>query len=495
MQNNIPGNFPATLDLKLPPFAHQAEVLGLSWEREYFALLMEMGTGKTKVVIDNIAALAYTGKIDGALILAPKGVYMNWVRDEIPIHMPDQIDYYVGVWKSYLYKNEVKKFEAVLKRPEIGTLDIMVMNIEALSTARGFRAAETFLENHTAMMVIDESTCIKTHTAERSKKAYKLAAEAQYRRIMTGTPITQGPLDAFGQFQFLKLGCLRFTSFSAFRAYYAEMKMLILGTRSFPRIAGYRNLDQLSKDMAPHSYRKLKTECLDLPPKVYQNVYFEMSPEQRAKYEQMKKMAMIQLQETTISVTSALTLMMKLQQMTCGHITDENGVTHDFDDTRLCTLEDTVENIPGKIIIWAVFRRDVERIVEMLRRVYGDDSAVHYYGATTDEERQEAIQKFRNTTECRFFVGTCGTGGMGITLVESSVTIYYSNGYNLLHRLQSEDRNHRIGQVAESVTVIDIVCEDSVDPKIVKVLRAKKDMASLILDNWKTFLEDDIPMD
>lgn len=490
MQSIIPQNFPVDLQLKTVPFAHQREVTELSWHREYFALLMEMGTGKSKVTIDTAAALFHTKQINGMLIIAPKGVYLNWIRDEVPRHMPDQVDYAIAPWKAQMDKKETYMLQKLMT-PTDGILDIMVMNIEGINVKRGMEAAVEFIENHDCLTVIDESTCIKSFNADRSRKAWTLGKLSKFRRIMTGSPITQNPLDLFSQFQFLKPACLKFTSFTAFRAYYAVMTPVTFGNRAFAKITGYRNIDQLQREIIPISYRKLKSECLDLPPKVYQTHYFEMDPEQRRIYNKLRDEALVKFQETSVSTTSALTTIMKLQQIACGHVTDDQGVVHDVSDSRLDALSSIIENVDGKIIIWAAFRHDVERIMLDLIEDYGKESAVHYYGDTTDDDREEAIRRFRNDPACRFFVGTAATGGMGITLVEAATTIYYSNGYNLLHRIQSEDRNHRIGQKASAVTIIDIVCEDTVDPRIVKILRAKKELASLVLDNWGKLLAED----
>jgi hypothetical protein len=489
MQNIIPQNFPADLKLKTIPFAHQQEATERSWNKEYFALLMEMGTGKSKVTIDTAAALFHTKQINGMLIIAPKGVYLNWIRDEIPRHMPDQIDYAVAPWKAQMDKKE----DYVLQRlmtPSEGVLDILVMNIEGINVKRGMEAAVKFIENHECLTVIDESTCIKSFNADRSRKAWTLGKLSKFRRIMTGSPITQNPLDLFSQFQFLSMGCLKFKSFTAFRAYYAVMTPITFGTRAFAKITGYRNIEQLQRDIIPVSYRKLKSECLDLPPKIYQTHYFEMDGEQRRLYNKLRDEALIEFKESAVSTTSALTTIMKLQQIACGHVTDDQGVSIAISHSRVDTLINIVETIDGKIIIWAAFRHDVQRIIAALSEEHGKKSAVHYYGDTTNDEREEAITRFRNDPDCRFFVGTAATGGMGITLIEAATTIYYSNGYNLLHRIQSEDRNHRIGQKANSVTIIDIVCENTVDSRIVKILKAKKDLASLVLDNWEALLDD-----
>jgi len=485
------NNYPPVI-LKTKPFAHQLECLEASWARESFALLMEMGTGKSKIVVDTIAGLAYMNCINGALIIAPKGVYMNWVKSEIPVHMPDEVDYYIHAWSAHHTQAYRIKQEQIMQ-PSHGSIDIFIINVEALNTEKGLSAAIRFLEAHEAITIIDESTCIKNPAADRTKRCFTLAKMSKYRRIMTGTPITQSPLDLFSQFKFLDQGILQFTSFTAFRAYYAVMERKSFGNRSFDQVVGFRNLDQLQKSIVNHSYRKLKTECLDLPDKVYQTRYIEMSPEQKQAYESLRDSALIQLSDDEmLTVTSAITMIMRLQQIACGHMKLDNGVTIDLPNNRLKELIDILEETTGKVIIWANFRRDVEQIEERLTKEYGSGSVVTYYGGTSDEGRANALDQFEKNPNCRFFTGTPGTGGRGLTLVQSWTTIYYSNGYNLEHRLQSEDRNHRIGQT-HKVTIVDIVCNGTVDPRIVAILKAKKNLADLVLDSWRTLLVEDVP--
>lgn len=468
-------------------FAHQDECRDISWDLDHFALLMEMGTGKTKVAIDTMAGLFYTGQIGGALILAPKGVYMNWVRNEIPEHWPKDLPLNMASWHSIMNREQTARLQRAITGCE-GHLDVMVMNIEALNSERAMSVAIGFLQNHDAITIIDESTCIKNPQAGRTKRALTLGKMSKYRRIMTGTPITQSPLDLFSQFQFLKPGSLGFTSFSAFRAYYAIMITMQLGTRSFPKITGYRNLESLQNSIRNISYRKLKSECLDLPDKLYQTRYVQLTPEQQKMYDTLRDEAVLQLQMGQVTTTSALTTIMRLQQIVCGHITLDDGTIQDLPHGRLDALDEIIDEIPGKIIIWCNFRRDVEALYSHLNRSPLEQTAVHFYGGSSDEDRSDALVSFKNDPNCRFFIGTPGTGGRGLTLVESAHTIYYSNGYNLEHRLQSEDRNHRIGQT-RNVTIIDIVAEKTVDERIVKILKEKKNLADTILDSLPDLLQ------
>jgi SNF2 family DNA or RNA helicase len=463
---------------KTKPYAHQLKALEMSWNKENFAYFMEMGTGKTKVLIDNIAMLYDKGKINGALIIAPKGVVKTWYEQELPTHLPDHIENVTVLWQSNITKTQQEKLETLF---EIETaLHILVMNVEALSTEKGVKFASKFINSHKAMMAIDESTTIKTPTARRTKNIVGIGKHAKYRRIMTGSPITKNPLDLYTQCEFLDPWLLDFTSYYAFRNRYAEMKTMHLRGRSIQVVSEFKNLGELSETVKTFSYRVLKEDCLDLPPKNFIKRHITLTPAQKKLYEQMKKAAMAVLNGKVSSTMTVLTQLMRLHQITCGHFTADDGSEQEVESNRMKELMSILEETDGKAILWANYQRDIKGIVDNIVKKYGPGSVVDYYGLTPQEDRQDNIRKFQNDPECRFLVGTPQTGGYGITLTQANTVIYYSNGYDLEKRLQSEDRAHRIGQ-KKTVTYIDLICEDTVDEKIVKALRDKINIASEVM--------------
>jgi len=224
----------------------------------------------------------------------------------------------------------------------------------------------------------------------------------------------------------------------------------------------------------------LKEDCLDLPPKNFTKRHIVLTSEQKKVYEQMKKEAIATLNGKVTSTMTVLTQLMRLQQITCGHFTADDGSVQLVDNNRIKELMSVLEETEGKAIIWANYQKDIVSIIDSISKEYGPGSVVDYYGLTPQEERQKNIKRFQNNKECRFIVGTPQTGGYGITLTQANTVIYYSNGYDLEKRLQSEDRAHRIGQT-KSVTYVDIICEDTVDEKIQKALRKKINIASEVL--------------
>ena len=463
---------------KTKPYAHQMTALEKSWNRETFAYFMEMGTGKTKVLIDNLAMLYDKGKVNGALIIAPKGVVGTWYNNEIPAHLPDHIDYKSVLWKAAITKKQQEKLDTLFQPGE--DLHILIMNVEAFSTTKGMNFASKFLSSHRTLMAIDESTTIKTPTAKRTKNIIKLAGSAGYRRIMTGSPVTKNPLDLYTQCDFLSPWLLNFTSYYAFRNRYAEMKTLHMHGRQIQVVNGFKNLGELSDKLKEFSYRVLKEDCLDLPDKVFIKRQITLTPDQRNLYEQMKKEAMAILKGKQSTTVNTLTQLMRLQQITCGHFTADDGATQPIANNRITELMNVLDETEGKAIIWAHYQYDITEIIKAVVKEYGPGSVVDYYGLTPQEERQPNIKRFQDDPKCRFIVGTPSTGGYGITLTAANTVIYYSNGYDLEKRLQSEDRAHRIGQ-KKNVTYIDIICEDTVDEKIVKALRDKINIASEVL--------------
>ena len=463
---------------KTKPYAHQLVALEKSWHKENFAYFMEMGTGKTKVLIDNLAMLYDKGKVDGALIVAPKGVIKTWYEQELPTHLPDHIENVTVLWQPNITKGQEEKLNSLFETET--ALHILIMNVEALSTEKGVKFASKFLNSHKVLMAIDESTTIKTPAAKRTKNIIDLGIHAKYRRIMTGSPITKNPLDLYTQCYFLDPYLLDHASYYSFRNRYAIMKTMHVRGRSIQVVSKFQNLSELSEVVKTFSDRVLKEDCLDLPPKNFTKRHIVLTHDQRKIYDQMKKAAMAVLNGKVTTTMTVLTQLMRLHQITCGHFTADDGTTQLIDNNRIKELMSILEETEGKVIIWANYQRDVNQIIKNIVEKYGEESIVDYYGLTPQEDRQDNIRKFQNGPECRFLIGTPQTGGYGITLTKASTVVYYSNGYDLEKRLQSEDRAHRIGQ-KKNVTYIDLIAEDTVDEKIVEALRKKINIASEVL--------------
>ena len=467
---------------KLKPFDHQRKALEEGWHRQEFGLFMEMGTGKSKVLIDNLGLLFLNGQINFALVLAPKGVYRNWVAKEIPEHMSNDIPHRVIRWVASPNKRQQEEMRSV--KDQFAGLTIFVMNVESFSTKKGQTAGEwmarTFGNN--GLIAIDESTTIKNHKAKRTKSLLKIASQFKYRRLLTGSPITKSPLDIFSQTEFLRPGLMGHESFYTFQGRYAVLQRRSMGAKSFQQIVGYKNLDELTDKIDTFSYRVLKKDCLDLPEKIYTARYVTLTDEQFRMYSLLQQQAMLLFEDGEIvSAPAVITQMLRIQQVLSGHLKTDDGEMKYFPSRRMDALKEILEEHDGKVIIWSRFRYDIIQITKMLNKEFGEGSAAAYYGDTTDDERQSIVQQFQSPgSRLRFFVGNPATAGYGLTLTEADLVIYYANDFNLETRIQSEDRAHRIGQ-KNNVTYIDLISEGTIDEKIVEALRNKIDIGARVL--------------
>ena len=471
---------------KTKPFKHQFDAFMNSKDKEAYALFMEQGTGKSKVIIDNIAYLFRKGSIDTAIIAAPKGVYRNWYASEFKTHMPEDVFQFskVCIWSPVETKKNIEELTNFLKESE--KLRFFIVNIEALSTDKGKNYLQRLLNTGNAFFCIDESTSIKHRTARRTKAVLKLGKMAKYRRVLTGTPVTQGPLDLWAQMNFLDEYILQ-SSFYAYRNAYCVVRRRRTSTHSFDEIVGYQRLEELQEILKPYSYRVTKDECLDLPPKIRLKREIELNRDQKRLYHTLKKRAILELEsEKLVTAPLIITRILRLQQILCGFIKSDDGTEEIIPgaNPRLEELLNVLEETQGGVIIWATFRRTIQMIYDALAKKYGASNVATYYGETESEMRQEIVEGFQ-AGKIKYFIGQPRTGGYGLTLTNAKTVIYFNNTYDMEVRLQSEDRAHRIGQ-KDKVTYIDFVCPKTIDEKILETLSNKKKLADEITgDKWK----------
>jgi SNF2 family DNA or RNA helicase len=325
---------------KTKPYAHQITALEKSWDKITYGYFMEMGTGKSKVLVDNIAMLYDKGKINAALIIAPKGVYRNWYSSEIPTHLASHIKPKMVLWTASISKAKDKEYQQLFNSDY--DLHILVMNVEAFSTKKGLDFAAKFLRTHKTMMAVDESTTIKTPSAKRTKAIVDLGKHASYRRILTGSPVTKSPLDLFTQCEFLSEDLLGHSSFYSFRNRYAQMIERNFGGRRVQIVASYQRLDELADILDKFSYRVLKEDCLDLPDKIYIRREIELTDEQEAAYATMKSAALAAIKGKLATAPHVLTQLMRLHQITCGHLKTDEGDITELKSNRINELMDVL---------------------------------------------------------------------------------------------------------------------------------------------------------
>lgn len=466
------------------PYEHQLRLFELRREERKWAHFWEMGTGKSWEILHEMVWAFLHGEIDCALIVAKKGEYTNWEMFLIPDLMPPNIQYEVVTFDAvrWIYGKQVAELTSLFT-PKPGVLRILIVNVESFA----YRLPEVldgFYDSSIrgVFMAVDESTCVKHYDAKRSKEAYVWGAKSKMKRIMTGTPVTQAPMDLWGQSMVLGKSVLGFTSYYSFRNTFCEFEQVYLGPkRSFKKIARYKNLEKLQGILNTFSDQVYKADCLDLPAKVYKKHAVYMTDKQAELYNQMRQEALVEVEGHEIEVTNVLALVTKLHQISCGQLKVSDTEYVSIENNRIEALTELLEDFPGKAIIWANYRQTLADVIAALRAKFGPDTTVGYYGGTSAQDREYAVRSFQDpNSPVRFFVANAQSAGYGLTLTAATLVIYYSNSYNLEHRLQSEDRAHRIGQT-QSVTYIDFVTPDTVDERILEVLRNKKNLAHEVL--------------
>ena len=469
------------------PMKHQVE----EWAfRDTFArgLLWDPGTGKSKSAIDKMAYLFLTDKIDTVIIMAKKGEYTNWKYVEIPEHMPPEVDFVCEVYRSALKEHEKQNIRNLVKPSN----KLRILNINAESMIHeGGQVARAFAKTRQKglMFILDESTLAKSHKSARAKAIYKLSVLAKYRMIMTGTFTPNNPLDAWGQAKVLGENLFGTTSFFSYKTEYCTEEKQYFGQRSFNKIVGFKNLNRLNEKIKAFASIKERHECFDLPPKIYKKIVVPLSDEQEQMYSDMRDMAFAQFgDDTIVEAASAMEIISKMDQIAVGQLKLDDGSYRILKNHRVEAVMTQLEDSTAKGIIWCNYRGMLEHMFEELRKAYSTAKVARFYGGVKDDERENAVKWFQDPGGAvQWIVANQQSLGYGRTLTTGKENHYISNGYNLEHRLQSEDRTMRLGQ-NDSVLYNDYYSRNTVNEKIFVSLRAKKNVMAEILGtslrNW-----------
>lgn len=451
-----------------PLFKYQLDALRKSWTRRNFALFIEMGLGKSAIIVANAGMLFMEKQITALLVVAPKGVNTQWLTRHVPANIDPSIPVNLIHWK-----NKAIDFSSL----KGDRLHVFTINIDGTKTKLGNQMCKDFLTHFKdqTMMVMDESHLIKSPGTDRTVAVTKLGWLAKYRRICTGTPISRNVLDLFSQFRFLDEGILGHKYVTTFRARYC-----VMGGFEGRQVVAHKNIEELYALIDQHCFRITKGEVLDIA-KSYDVREYEMGAKTRKHYDEIAKTFMTQLDNGEIvDVPSAAVALLRMQQVLSGYLPLPDGKLEVISSERIDFLKEIVEQIDGKVVIWARFRGDIERIAEALRTM--GRKPVKYYGETKDNERIIALEQFIKG-DATDFVSNPGAGGTGIDGLQdvSPTVIYFSNSFDAIHRWQSEDRTNRIGSVG-TTPYIDIAAQRSLDALLTKNLRKKKSLSDLTLD-------------
>jgi SNF2 family DNA or RNA helicase len=464
----------------LPPYEHQkravdAAVRGIL-DDGYHALFMEMGTGKTKTTIDAWRALLTMGDFNALLVVAPKAILSVWSDEEIPRHGPS--DYGLYVWDGRTSAKAAAQFESVLRssRPAI-----LLVNVEAFQTVPDAMRdmVRRFLKDRTALMVVDESSTIKSPDAKRAKNIVLAGKLAAGRMILTGTEITNSVLDLYMQFEFLKPGFWEVRNYFLFRARYAILEDAYgAGRRTFKKVVGFQRVGELMDRITPYCSRALKRDCLDLPPKIYMTIRVELSEPQKAAYKSLKDHLAALIEGKVLTVPNKIALFTKFRQITGGMVCMEGEkAVIDPHPPKLAALIADVEDSSEQAIVWASFTHEIDMVAAALSKVA---KTVKFYGEEEQAARDEAKRLFQSG-EARFIVMNPQCGAYGLNFQNAHIQYFYSRSLRPADNWQGEDRIHRSGQT-ETCVYKTLLARDTVDERIETLLAAKTDVRSKIQD-------------
>ncbi len=464
--------------LKVSPYVHQLKgynlacrsmgIIGKNGVSPGFALLMEMGTGKTITSIAIVGKAYLTGKIKRLLILAPKSIVAVW-EDEFAKFA----DFPYSL--SVLTGTSAKKAEQLKTIPHKG-LEVAVVNYDSISLIEKELAAW-----HPDFLICDESSKIKNPTAKMSKATYRIAKVCKYRLILTGTPIQNNPLDFFSQYKVLDDSIFG-KSFYAFKNEYA-----VLGTYNQP--IGWRKLPELVKKAHSIAFRVTKAEALDLPDMIDEIRPVALEDKAQKLYKVFVKESYMELSKGEVTATNILTRLLRLQQITGGFIRpDEESERYEqVSSAKLDALEDIIDTAISenkKLVVIARFIPEIKEICKML-----DKKKIKYAHICGEvKDRAAEVDAFQNNPECMVFVGQLQTVSMGLTLTAASTMVFYSLSYNFADYSQAKARIHRIGQ-KNNCLYIHLIVKNTVDETVLKALEQKENIATKIVDDWRSILK------
>lgn len=454
--------------LKTKPYKHQRKAYLFARKLDAAALLMEQGTGKTLVAIAVSGYRFKGGEVNRVLVVSPLSVVGNWEEEYqnhskfgvkvIPIHGGSSAD---NADLVYNLPHSSKK------------LRVLVVNYDTV-----WRIEDAIEHWDPQMVILDESQFIKNGTTRRSKFLHRLGDRTKYKMILSGTPITESPLDIWSQYRFLNPDIYgkSYTKFD--RRYARRNRFFRYKIRKFIRMG------EFTKKLHSVAFRVTKDEALDLPPEVNQNIYVDLPPETKRIYREMEKEFITYIGDKAAEASIALTKILRLQQITGGHITvedeEENKEVVELESNKLAALRELLEGWPKskKVVIFCYFRPEIEAITNLTRSLGRPTLEI---SGRIKGNRKKIENTFKNSKRFNTLVCQIKSGGIGMNLQAANTSIFYSTGYSYHHYSQARSRVHRAGQ-KRKVTHIHLITRGTVDEDIVRVLQAKGSMAEMLVD-------------
>lgn len=451
-------------------YLKQQEILDASIDKRVWAFFCDPGTGKTFMSIRTAERWFGRGECDCVLVTCPKTlIFGNWVKVELPKH--SSVPFAAWGWKSSFTKG--MKADLVAKIKDRSKLLYVVVNPDAIKTDKFMPVFNALVKHRKLGWIYDESTAVKASN-DRTKATMAMSrVPLAFKRIMTGTPVTEGPLDVFWQTEFLQEGILGFRSYYSMKTRYCEIRMKRFGARSFPEVVGYRDLPDLYKRLERFSSFLKLEDCVDMPEQVFSRVEVEMTPEQQTHYSTMRRMAIAWIEEHEITAVNALAMLRKLHQIAVGQMKIEDGTYASIPNNRLEALKEIMDEANHPVIIWSVYRNSTVDILRFLGKRAVGISVNH-----SPEQRHQIIEGWRRGDQ-QGIVLNQASAAHGLTLTEALTSVYYSNDFSLEKRLQSLRRNYRLGQT-QRTRVIDLYAPGTVEVGILQSLEDKGEIADVM---------------
>lgn len=469
------------------PFPHQAKGFMGSKDLEAFAWFMEQRTGKTWLAINNAAYLFERGIIDAFVVITLNGVCDTWL-EEFDLHWPSRIPVSIHRFRAQ-YSDSYEEW----LRGVQDEFPILIVNVEGLAHERISELIDRFYSKYESIMtVVDESTSIKNHTSARAKVVHSFGKQSSVRRIMTGTPITQDLRDLYSQFYFLSPDIIGYGSFYHFEYHFVE--------KNGYEVLFFKHQDQLQAAVTPYIYRVLRKEVFkDLPEEVRQTFRVQMSKKMQRVYDDIETKLLAEFEGQEIRTPLAINRILRLSQVVGGffpYVEDKSTKYLPIerkpqDNPKIQMMLDIIEGEgkKDKVVVWARFRAELDLIVQVLKKKYGEESVREIHGGIRTPQRTKNRLAFQDDeSEVRFLVNQLDAGGIGIDLDKTALMIYYSNSYRLESRLQSEARPMSARQ-RKAVGIYDIVMENTVDELVLIALAMKKSFADILdKENFESWL-------
>lgn len=474
---------------KVEPWPYQREVIqkgvSLLEQNKFLALFLEMRLGKTKCVIHISEILKAKGLIDSMLVIAPAALTSVW-QGEPEKH--SYLEYRSFIWDAKKAKNKSFQREVSSFLYDKDHFKILLVNIEALQNSNENLKLlmNSFVSNHKSICILDESSKIKNHDSNRTVNTIEYTKDCAYKVILTGTCITESLLDYYSQFCFLNYNFWKYPDFKfsgrgsakfyyLFRARYAILKTIQTNSRSFQKVVGFKLQDELVSKTNPYCITlKLKDVFTELPEQIEQEIKIYMNPEQRRVYDELKKQLWIEYKSNLLTIKNKISLYMRSRQITSGFFPGTNDLIGEACEKLKAVLEDS-ETYDGQIAIVSSFSADLNYIYEQLSELYGSDKVVQFTGAQSKEEKAANLKAFQTDKNVKWFLVNNKAGSYGIDLQHCSLVYIFSRSLSIDENIQFKARLFGPLQ-KQNVFYKDIVMHDSIDEKVVKLIKQKRDM-------------------